>query len=586
MADATPSEIKVRCPCGEKMNLPAAAAGKKARCPACEAVFSVPASAPAAAVAPSPMPVDDDDGDSLLAEAVGQSRLSAPPPRPATAGEPRRSSWVCPKCHRSVLGGGILCTECGYNIETGKRAKAAKAGGGVGGAVGEALGRAAAGARTFARGCLFSGLGALVGAAIWCGIAIVTEYEIGWIAWGLGALAGVGMLKGYGSESVRAGLVAALIAVVGIVGAKAMVFFYVNYDDISQVSAMIDRVKDESSDDRDRLASHRTWVQAFQGGWQPDDGAFESAEEANGAAAYMLSDDELRDALAEIDRWEAGAKWEDAAYTRGYLIDVRTDKEVERRYPEPSDDASEEEWDNYQGASSEERRQIWQEQAASVDAMTPAAQLAEAREIDRRQQREIDEASVMFHRHWIRVTKLDQPRPDEVEVTAMQETERKAVAAMSDEELAKALADREAWDDGARWNDEEYLRCWLIQQKRNEALGKAMSGLSPEEDGEAAMQRLDEERKVQHLIARSDVDAMPREARLAEAKRIEEKDKQRSAELSRKYREEQAAEMTQLVGSSAAEFFFENYFGGMDVLFFLLAVASAFKIASTGGESE
>jgi hypothetical protein len=73
-------------------------------------------------------------------------------------------------------------------------------------------------------GILLSLAGALVGALVWFGVAWATNYEIGWIAWGVGVLAGAGMLVGYRQTDTIAGILAAVISLVGILGAKIMVF--------------------------------------------------------------------------------------------------------------------------------------------------------------------------------------------------------------------------------------------------------------------------------------------------------------------------------------------------------------------------
>ena len=62
-----------------------------------------------------------------------------------------------------------------------------------------------------------------VGALIWAGIAYFTGYELGWIAWAVGGLVGFGVLVGSaGERSNTAGVVAVVVAVVALLGAKYM----------------------------------------------------------------------------------------------------------------------------------------------------------------------------------------------------------------------------------------------------------------------------------------------------------------------------------------------------------------------------
>jgi hypothetical protein len=62
-----------------------------------------------------------------------------------------------------------------------------------------------------------------VGALIWAGIAYFTGYELGWIAWVVGGLVGFGVLVGSaGERSNAAGVVAVVVAVMALLGAKYM----------------------------------------------------------------------------------------------------------------------------------------------------------------------------------------------------------------------------------------------------------------------------------------------------------------------------------------------------------------------------
>jgi hypothetical protein len=64
-------------------------------------------------------------------------------------------------------------------------------------------------------------IGGVIGAAIWAGITYGTNHEIGWIAWGIGVLVGFAVRVAAGnSDGFGPGLVAAVIAVLSIVGGK------------------------------------------------------------------------------------------------------------------------------------------------------------------------------------------------------------------------------------------------------------------------------------------------------------------------------------------------------------------------------
>ncbi|MEM1445661.1 MAG: hypothetical protein AAGF84_06365 [Planctomycetota bacterium] len=70
-------------------------------------------------------------------------------------------------------------------------------------------------------GAIFGGVTAgLIGAAVWAGLIVFADIEIGWIAIGVGALVGFGVALGSRGGSPATGMVAALIAVLSIVGGK------------------------------------------------------------------------------------------------------------------------------------------------------------------------------------------------------------------------------------------------------------------------------------------------------------------------------------------------------------------------------
>lgn len=60
-----------------------------------------------------------------------------------------------------------------------------------------------------------------IGAGIWAVIAYFTGFEIGWIAWVVGLLVGIGVALGNKNEgSVPAGVLAAVLAILSVVGGK------------------------------------------------------------------------------------------------------------------------------------------------------------------------------------------------------------------------------------------------------------------------------------------------------------------------------------------------------------------------------
>lgn len=227
--------IGVKCMCGAKMKVPAAAAGRKAKCPSCGKVFKVPAPRQSA-----PPPVSEthaaevhagaaagaaDDGtygfaaeagsDSLfddLAAAESSGVAVETEDRAAVAG----GGKPCPNCGVPMTPGAAKCGVCGADPKAIKAQSRQRAAAGVG--------AAAAVAGRFALGCGLSAGAAIVGAAVWAGVAYATDREIGWIAWGIGIAAGFGMVAGAQASGVLHGAVASGMAVVGIIAGKLVIF--------------------------------------------------------------------------------------------------------------------------------------------------------------------------------------------------------------------------------------------------------------------------------------------------------------------------------------------------------------------------
>ncbi|MBC7772991.1 MAG: hypothetical protein H7210_10885 [Pyrinomonadaceae bacterium] len=69
-------------------------------------------------------------------------------------------------------------------------------------------------------------IGAALGGAIWAAIGHFTGYEVGIAAWGVGALAGFGALTASrGNVNAGSGVIAAVFAVLAILGAKYLVIY-------------------------------------------------------------------------------------------------------------------------------------------------------------------------------------------------------------------------------------------------------------------------------------------------------------------------------------------------------------------------
>lgn len=102
--------IPVSCQCGKSFNAQDALAGKQVQCPSCKQPLQIPA-APAAPAATAASPLDGMSG--LLAE----------------EGMKQAEGKSCPECSADLKPEAVLCVECGFNLETGKKLQTMTAGG-------------------------------------------------------------------------------------------------------------------------------------------------------------------------------------------------------------------------------------------------------------------------------------------------------------------------------------------------------------------------------------------------------------------------------------------------------------------------
>lgn len=83
-------------------------------------------------------------------------------------------------------------------------------------------------------------IAAVIGAGVWAAIAYFTGYEIGWIAWGVGALVGFVAAKAAGDEAGDGlGIVAAVIAVLAILGGKYATGYALTQQALSAMPAVV-----------------------------------------------------------------------------------------------------------------------------------------------------------------------------------------------------------------------------------------------------------------------------------------------------------------------------------------------------------
>ena len=108
--------IRLKCQCGKALAVKDEMAGKAVKCPGCGEVIRVPSA---------------DKSQTALTSAPNPAAAPAQLPSTATAGSlqdlfdeegfQQQVAAICPACKAEMTAGAVLCTKCGYNIETGEQ---------------------------------------------------------------------------------------------------------------------------------------------------------------------------------------------------------------------------------------------------------------------------------------------------------------------------------------------------------------------------------------------------------------------------------------------------------------------------------
>jgi len=132
--------IAVACQCGKTLNVRDDLAGKAVKCPACQQILKVPATAKSAATTETnaPNPAPQAPGAQPLRARPPAARPGSPSGMPAPSQSPApapsamdslfeesgfavKTGKFCPGCAQLLVPGAVLCTHCGYHLESGSR---------------------------------------------------------------------------------------------------------------------------------------------------------------------------------------------------------------------------------------------------------------------------------------------------------------------------------------------------------------------------------------------------------------------------------------------------------------------------------
>ncbi len=134
-------------------------------------------------------------------------------------------------------------------------------------------------------------IAALVAGGIWAGLVFVTNVELGFVAWGVGLLVGLAMARVTNRRSQTLAVVAAALAILGLVAGKALIF-------VGSES----RIADEVAESPDILAGMLAWeMYATRELTEPTLIALDAAETAGDTLSDALWDDMHAQASARLE---------------------------------------------------------------------------------------------------------------------------------------------------------------------------------------------------------------------------------------------------------------------------------------------
>lgn len=382
MPETTGQEtITVECSCGKRLKAPANAVGRKAKCPKCGNILIVQAPPPP----PDEEPALGFDDGALYELAANEAQHAAT----AEATETR-----CPNCARLMDQGAILCTNCGFNVKTGKTIQVTKDEPATPkkSLFGKPKDDAAAAQtkkgpkdKMGPTGNFFVGVGvsvalALAASLIWFIVAYYTDRDFYLLELLVGVGAGVGMQIGHKGFSKLGGLVAVAVTFIVLIAVRIAVVIAILMpnilEDAKKSAADLEREQIENRDDRVATVLAREELKAK--GLNPDD-FDEDDEKAEWQEALKRGEEKLKK-MSQAEYEKMLPKVEQYAI-REQLIWRQMDGQLRSMGLNP--DLKRVESDDYKKAH--------KAVAAKVDKLTPAQQKAELKKLDEQASAELQD---------------------------------------------------------------------------------------------------------------------------------------------------------------------------------------------------
>ena len=132
--------IKLKCDCGQVLNVPDAMAGKTGKCPKCQKALKIPAGSAASPAAGQQATAKPETAKPETAKPETAKPAAPSPSKPAApsqaavqtsslddlldeAGLTKKTGPVCPKCGNPIVRNAAICTKCGLQFESGEQLK-------------------------------------------------------------------------------------------------------------------------------------------------------------------------------------------------------------------------------------------------------------------------------------------------------------------------------------------------------------------------------------------------------------------------------------------------------------------------------
>ena len=222
-------------------------------------------------------------------------------------------------------------------------------------------------------------------------------------------------------------------------------------------------------------------------------------------------------------------------------------------------------------------RRLYNRAAETVDAMTSQQQVDRLQGEESAEIEDEQRSRIAWHRAELEAMRMglshDDPKRDE-----LFETAEKAAEAMTPADRDAATKKLDAWEEGGKDSDTEYVRNQLVYREIGLAQEEERSKDPQERASILPVSPTPEEWKSLYDDAAARVDALSPAERLG---RLQDMDVRQAQRRQDETREAETKEMKE-ASSAVFSIFLSMLYQPLSLLFFVLAVASAFKLGSAG----